>query len=244
MSSDDGRPSHSPCCHSTAPPPHPPHTHVHAPHTYTHTYTHTHTCAHAHTTPHTPHTNHTNTFCRCTHSNIRLCHFRIGCNRSGRTFGPAELIRTPPQPAGQHTQPEGRSPFLELDDGRCPGPTHSATAAHSRSILSGWVCQQQCSLARWVLPLYDRTVAYNPGTAALEPWGDGRKHGAVAAGGAVAAAGAVAGGGGWRWSCWWWWRSYWLWRLVVVVAAGGGGGWRLVVLVVLAAGNHSADILF
>ena len=62
----------------------------------------------------------------------------------GHTFGPPVLIDTPLKAGGQHTQPEGRFPFVELDDGR------------------------------WVLPLYDRTVAYSRATGELTEWGDGR----------------------------------------------------------------------
>eukprot|EP01043_Picozoa_sp_COSAG02_P034991 COSAG02_NODE_2479_length_8728_cov_361.338741_2_plen_352_part_00 len=66
----------------------------------------------------------------------------------GHAFGPPQLIDTPDRPDG-HTQPEGRFPFLELDD------------------------------ETWVLPLYDRTVAYNRRTGGLATWGDGRNHGMV-----------------------------------------------------------------
>jgi hypothetical protein len=67
----------------------------------------------------------------------------------GHTFSEPILIDTPLRPEGQATQPEGRFPFLELDDDT------------------------------WVLPQYDRTVAYSRSTGALAEWGDGRIHGMV-----------------------------------------------------------------
>lgn len=66
----------------------------------------------------------------------------------GHTFGSPQLIHTPARQDG-HTQPEGRFPFLELDD------------------------------ETWVLPLYDRTVVYDRRTGDLATWGDGRNHGMV-----------------------------------------------------------------
>lgn len=66
----------------------------------------------------------------------------------GLTFSEPCLINVP-HSAGIHTQPEGRHPFLELDDDT------------------------------WVLPLYDRTVAYSRSTGAITAWGDGRNHGMV-----------------------------------------------------------------
>lgn len=32
---------------------------------------------------------------------------------------------------------------------------------------------------RWVLPLYDRTIVFDPATSRIEPFGDGRRHGLV-----------------------------------------------------------------
>ena len=70
---------------------------------------------------------------------------------NGYTFGPPILIDTPEldESTGRRTQPEGRFPFLELEDGR------------------------------WLLSLYDRTVLYDRSTGAIDEWGDGRNHGMV-----------------------------------------------------------------
>lgn len=67
----------------------------------------------------------------------------------GQTFSAPHLIDIPLHPEGQHTQPEGRYPFLEIDSDT------------------------------WVLPQYDRTVAYSRSTGTVTAWGDGRNHGMV-----------------------------------------------------------------
>ncbi len=65
------------------------------------------------------------------------------------------------------------------DDGR----TWSNVREISLPDLTNYSCLRHPLLElapnRWVLPLYDRTIIFDPETSRIEPFGDGRRHGLV-----------------------------------------------------------------
>ena len=82
------------------------------------------------------------------------------------------------------------------DDGR----TWSKAVAIPLTDLTNYSCLRHPLLElapnRWLLPLYDRTIVFNPETSGVEPFGDGRRHGLVpivrTPGGAIVSGAPVA----------------------------------------------------